>query len=153
MKVYLGADHRGFKLKEKIAAYLSKRGVEIVDCGAKTYDADDDFPKFAQIACLQLIGDDENLDNRAILMCGGGQGMAMAANRFEGVRAAVVHNREETLLTRRDNNANVLALPANELEDEDETWQSIVSAFLDGEFAGLERYVRRNKMLDELEGA
>jgi ribose 5-phosphate isomerase RpiB len=79
--------------------------------------------------------------------------MAMAANRFEGVRAAVVHSRDEMLLARKDNNANVASLPADELEYDIEKWQGIIDAFLEGEFAGLERYVRRNKMLDELDGA
>lgn len=150
MKIYLGADHRGFKMKEKVFAYLTKRDYDVVDCGNKTYDPDDDFTAFAQAACLQLLGDDEATDSRAILMCGGAQGMAMAANRFDGIRAAVVNTRDEALLARKDNNTNVISLPADELENEDELWQSIIDAFLTGKYAKTERYERRNNALDEL---
>jgi ribose 5-phosphate isomerase B len=153
MKVYLGADHRGFELKKKIFAYLEKRGYEVEDVGAKTYDKEDDFPIYAQAACLKLLGDQDEDDSRAILMCGGGQGMAMAANRFEGIRAVVIRDREEIVQARKDNNANVLALPADVVEKDDELTAAIIDAFLTAEFAGLERYVRRNKMIDELEGA
>ncbi|MDR1300136.1 MAG: RpiB/LacA/LacB family sugar-phosphate isomerase [Candidatus Nomurabacteria bacterium] len=152
MKIYLAADHRGFKLKGEIFSYLVKRDYDVVDCGNKTYQPDDDFPFFAQSACLQLLGDADD-ESRAILLCGGGQGMAMAANRFEGVRAVVVRDRAETVLSRKDNNANVLALPADVMEVDAELWQSIVDAFLQAEYAGLARYERRNKMIDELEGA
>lgn len=150
MKVYLGADHRGFKMKEKVFAYLVKRNYDVVDCGNKTYDPGDDFTTFAQAACLQLLGDDEATSPRAILMCGGAQGMAMAANRFDGIRAAVVNTRDEALLARKDNNANVISLPADELEDEDELWQPIIEAFLTGQYAKTERYERRNNALDEI---
>lgn len=150
MKIYLGADHRGFKMKEKIFAYLVKRNYEVIDCGNKLYDPEDDFTTFAQAACLQLLGDDKTEDSRAILMCGGAQGMAMAANRFDGIRAAVVNTRNEALLARKDNNANVISLPADELEDDDELRESIIDAFLTGKYAKIERYERRNNALDEI---
>jgi ribose 5-phosphate isomerase B len=153
MKIYLGADHRGFELKKKIFAYLEKRGYTVEDCGAKTYDKDDDFPIYAQAACLKLLGEQDEDDARAILMCGGGQGMAIAANRFEGIRAVVIRDREEMVQARKDNNANVLALPADIMEKDDELTAAIIDAFLTAPFAGLERYKRRNKMMDELEGA
>ena len=90
MKIFLGADHGGFHLKEKIAAYLSKRGIAWEDVGGKTLDPNDDFPQFAQMAAIKELGEDEKTDPRAILICTGGQGMAMAANRFRGIRAAVI---------------------------------------------------------------
>lgn len=152
MKIYLGADHRGFELKQKVFAYLEKRGYTVEDCGAKAYDKDDDFPIYAQAACLKLLGDQDTEDSRAILMCGGGQGVAMAANRFKGIRAVVIRDREEIIQARKDNNANVLALPADILEKDDQRTAAIINAFLSAEFAGLERYTRRNKMIDELGG-
>ena len=87
MKIYLGADHKGFHLKNKVFAYLQKRGFEVEDVSSKELDPSDDFPQFAAAVSLKIIGDDS--DARGILLCGGGQGMAMAANRFKGVRAIV----------------------------------------------------------------
>ena len=89
MKIYLGSDHQGFQLKEKLFAYLSKRGYDVQDVGDAQLDPDDDFPQFAFIAATKVIGD-EDPDARAILLCGGGQGMCMAANRLSGIRAAVI---------------------------------------------------------------
>ena len=150
MKVYLGSDHAGFDLKEDVFAYLVKRGIEVTDVGPKELDLKDDFPQFAHRAVLQLIGD-EDKDPRAILICGGGQGMAMAANRFRGIRASVIWDSEEARMTRNDNDSNVLCMPARVLLRKDEQiWQDIVDIWLHTEFAGAVRYKRRNAELDEL---
>jgi len=150
MTVYLGADHRGFALKNKIAAYLAKREIPFEDVGDKELNPDDDFPQFAQAAALKLI-DEENDTDKAILICGGGQGMAMAANRFRGVRAIVATTADDARLGRNDNDANVLSLPARILDnDDDQYWQDIVDTFLNTDFAGAARFVRRNRELDEL---
>ena len=76
-------------LKEKVFAYLVKNGYDVQDVGGVELNPDDDFPQFAQAAALKVIGDDSK-DPRAILICGGGQGMCMAANRFKGIRASVI---------------------------------------------------------------
>lgn len=149
MKIYLGSDHRGFHLKEKVFAYLSKREYDVEDVGDKELDPDDDFPQFAQMAALKVIGDEDD-DARAILICGGGQGMCMAANRFRGIRASVIWNEAQAKLTRNDNDSNVLCLPAEILEDDDAQWQAIVDTWLETPFANAERYRRRNRQLDEL---
>ncbi|HET8690274.1 MAG TPA: RpiB/LacA/LacB family sugar-phosphate isomerase [Candidatus Saccharimonadales bacterium] len=148
MKVYLGSDHQGFHLKEKLLAYLSKRGVEVEDVGDKELKPDDDFPEFAAMAAIKLLGEDDTA--RAVLICGGGQGMAIAANRFRGIRAVVIWDEHEAKLSRNDNDANVLCLPAHVVDNDDESWQAIVDAWLDTPFAGAARYVRRNRQLDEL---
>lgn len=149
MKIYLGSDHHGFHLKEKLFAYLSKRGYEVEDLGGKALDPEDDFPQFAQAAALKVIGE-ESGEGRAILLCGGGQGMAMAANRFRGIRASVIWDEKQARLTRNDNDSNVLCMPADLLDDNEPTWQAIVDAWLSTPFAGAERYRRRNRQLDEL---
>jgi ribose 5-phosphate isomerase B len=150
MKIYLGADHLGFHLKNKVFAYLTKRGYDVVDVGNKELDPGDDFPQFAAAAALKLI-DKESDTDRAILICGGGQGMAIAANRFRGVRAIVATTSEDARYGRNDNDANVLSLPARILDnDDDQYWQDIVDTFLATEFAGAARFVRRNRELDEL---
>lgn len=147
MKVFLGSDHRGFHLKEKIFGYLSKRGYDVEDVGDAELDPEDDFPEFAQRAAIKVLGED---DARAILLCGGAQGMAMAANRFRGIRASVIWDEKEAEITRNDNDSNVLCLPARLLENDEAEWQAILDTWLTTEFAGAARYVRRNRQLDEL---
>lgn len=149
MKIYLGADHQGFYLKEKVFAYLIKRGYEVEDVGDNELDPVDDFPEFAQMAATKIIGD-ESKDPRAILLCGGGQGMAMAANRFRGIRASVIWDAYEAKMTRNDNDSNILCLPARIFKDEsDDVWQGILETWLNTPFAGAARFKRRNAQIDE----
>lgn len=150
MKIFLGADHQGYKLKEKIELYLAKRGIEAEDIGNDKIDPDDDFPQFAQLATMRVLGQDESDDPRAILVCGGGQGMAMAANRFKGIRASVVWDSHEAKATRNDNDSNVLCLPARILDDDAELWKDIIDTWLATPFANAQRYRRRNRELDEI---
>jgi ribose 5-phosphate isomerase B len=149
MKIYLGADHQGFAMKEQIFAYLAKRGYEVEDVGDKEMNPEDDFPQFAQMAALKVLGD-ENPDPRAILICGGGQGMCMAANRFRGIRASVVWDAFEAKMTRNDNDSNVLCLPARILEHDEKEWQDIIDTWLKTPFASAPRYKRRNLQIDEI---
>lgn len=150
MKIYLGSDHRGFHMKEEVFAYLSRNNYDVEDVGDGTLDPDDDFPIFAQAAALKVIGHEEKDDPRAILLCGGGQGMCMAANRFRSIRASVIRDANEAKLTRNDNDSNILCLPADQLEHNPEGWQGIIETWLNTPFANAERYRRRNRMLDEL---
>lgn len=149
MNIYLGSDHNGFAMKEKIFAYLSKNGYHVEDVGDKVLDPDDDFPDFAQMAALKVIGDTDP-DPRAILLCGGAQGMAMAANRFRGIRASVVWDAFEAKMTRNDNDSNILCMPARVLENDDEAWKGIIETWLGTPFADAPRYRRRNAQIDEL---
>ena len=149
MTVYIGSDHQGFELKEKIKKYLEKTNRKYFDVGNEVLDKDDDFTDYAKIACLKILAD-EDPKSKAILVCGGGQGMAMAANRFSGIRAAVIWDENEAKLARHDNDANVMALPAHILKDKDLKTKRIVDAFLDSRFSGAMRYKRRNNQLDEI---
>ncbi|MDK2899385.1 MAG: ribose 5-phosphate isomerase [Patescibacteria group bacterium] len=149
MKIFIGSDHRGFHLKEKIFAYLAKHNYDVEDVGGQTLDPNDDFPEFAQAAALRIISS-EDKDPRAILICGGGQGMAMAANRFHGIRASVIWDAFEAKETRNDNDSNILCLPARILEDDESAWQGIVETWLSTPFANAARYRRRNAQIDEL---
>lgn len=149
MNIYLGADHQGFHMKEKVFAYLAKHGYNVIDVGGKELDPNDDFPDFAQMAATKIIGDDSK-DPRAILLCGGGQGMAMAANRFRGIRASVIWDAYEAKMTRNDNDSNVLCLPSRILEDNEEAWEGIIETWLNTPFANAARYKRRNAQIDEM---
>ena len=149
MKIYLGADHNGHHLKENIFAYLVKRGHTVVDVSEGQLDPDDDFPEFAQMAALKVIGD-EDKDPRAVLICGGGQGMCMAANRFRGIRASVIWDAYEAKMTRNDNDSNVLCLPARILDGDDKEWKDIIDTWLKTPFADAPRFRRRNAQIDEV---
>ncbi len=154
MKIFLGSDHNGFHLKEKVFAYLSKNGFDVEDVGDQVLDQDDDFPEFAAQAAIKVIGSEDD-DPRAILLCGGGQGMAMAANRFRGIRASVIWDEHEAKMARHDNDSNVLSLPARLFEDGndaggDQLWKTIIHTWLTTPFAGAERFRRRNRQIDEL---
>ena len=114
MKIFIGADHRGFYLKEKVFEYLKKAGYNVEDIGGFEYDPNDDFPEFARVAVSKIRANEKD-DPRAILICGGAQGMGMAANRYKGIRASVVWDSEEAKWTRNDNDSNVICLPARVL--------------------------------------
>jgi ribose 5-phosphate isomerase B len=147
MKIILGSDHQGFDLKQALFAWLSKEGYEVEDVGDQRPDPSDDYPQFAQLACLKLLGDDDD-NARAILICGGGQGMAMAANRFKGIRASVVWDEHEAKMTRLDNDSNVLSLPARVLDGDMNNVKNIIITWLDTKFSGAARHQRRIQELD-----
>jgi ribose 5-phosphate isomerase B len=148
MKIFVAADHNGFGLKNQIVEYLQKQKYDVVDVGDNTYDPEDDFPTFAQRAVHALL-QSEDPEARAILLCGGGQGMAMAANRFRGIRASVIWDTEEARITRNDNDSNVLALPSRLLQKPSVAFD-IVETWLHAPFANKTRYIRRNNQLDQL---
>lgn len=152
MRVYLGADHQGFFLKNKVRDYLTKAGYQITDYSNEELDPDDDFPKYAKLAAKRVVDEKDDTDV-AILVCGGGQGMCMAANRIKGVRAIVASSVEDATYGRNDNDANVLCLPSRVLDREYNIplWRDIVDAFMNTPFAGAERYIRRNRELDQLD--
>lgn len=152
MRVYLGADHQGFFLKNKVRDYLTKAGYQITDYSNEELDPDDDFPKYAKLAAKRVVDEKDDTDV-AILVCGGGQGMCMAANRIKGVRAIVASSVDDATYGRNDNDANVLCLPARVLDREYNIplWRDIVDAFMNTPFAGAERYIRRNRELDQLD--
>lgn len=136
-------------MKEKVFAYLAKHDYDVEDVGDKEVDPNDDFPEFAQLAALRVLGDEDD-DPRAILICGGGQGMCMAANRFRGIRASVIWDAYEAKMTRNDNDSNVLCLPSRILNKDDELWKDIIDTWLTTPFADAPRYKRRNAQIDEV---
>lgn len=148
MKVYIGSDHQGYQLKQAIFAWLSKEGIDVEDVGDTVPDPQDDYPQFAQMAALKVLGSTDR-DTRAILVCGGGQGMAMAANRFKGIRAAVVWDEDEAKYSRLDNDSNVLALPARVLDGDFNNVRNIITMWLETKFSKAVRHTRRIQELDD----
>lgn len=154
MKIYIGSDHNGHHLKQEMIDYLKSLGHEVIDKGDKEKDPDDDFPVFASQVVHALFEDEEfdhtkTDDVRGILICGSGQGMVIAANRFKGIRAGLVYNHKSAKSIRHDEDSNVAAFPS-ELFDDDESWKKLLDAWLNEPFANASRFVRRNRQLDEL---
>lgn len=145
MKIFISADHNGFRLSRNLLVYLKKAGYSISDDSAPRLDPTDDFPVLAQKAVMDVLNND---DARAILICGSGQGMCMAANRFKGIRACLGYDRESVRAARNDDDSNVLCLPANVLERDEA--KIIVETWLNTPFAAAPRYARRLRELDEL---
>jgi ribose 5-phosphate isomerase B len=151
MIVYLGSDHGGFYLKEKVEAHLVKEGYTVEDVGNNVLDPQDDYPQFAFAAATKVLGSTDT-DPRAVLICKGGQGMAIAANRIRGIRAVVLDDEEEARMSRNDNDANVLSLPARVLEDDEAKAFDIVDIWLKTPFSKAPRHVRRLKEIEEVYG-
>lgn len=147
MKIYIGADHNGFALKKNLIDYLSRAGYEVEDLGDDHLDPEDDFPVFASKVAVAVLGSDD-ADPRGILLCGSGQGVCMAANRFKGIRASLCWDRNSAREARNDDDANVLCLPAKLLESGEAA--IIVETWLNTPFANAPRFVRRLKEIDEL---
>jgi ribose 5-phosphate isomerase B len=147
MKLFMGADHNGFALKAKLAEQLRKAGYDIVDEGDSRLRPDDDFPQFAEATVRAMLASNDK-DARAILICGSGQGMCMAANRFKGIRASLVWDSLEARAARNDDDSNVLCLPARYLQENDAI--SITETWLSAPFAGATRFKRRLEELDRL---
>lgn len=143
MKIYIGADHRGFNLKEAIKKQLAAQGKEVVDMGAAAYDKDDDFPDYAK-RVAEKIGEDP--DGRGIVICGAGFGVDIAANRFRGVRSALALSPEHITAGRHDDDVNVLALPADFFNEAQAL--AIVEKFLSTPFGTDARYARRIGKID-----
>jgi len=141
-RIYVGADHAGFALKAKLVEELLRQGFDPVDVGPATLDPTDDYPDFAKPVAAAVSG---GAVRRGVLTCGTGLGMAYAANRYPGVRAAVAWNAEIAALSRRHNDANVLVLPSRFVSEDDGV--AILRQFLDTEFEG-GRHQRRVEKIE-----
>lgn len=140
MKVPIASDHAGYPAKEIVKKLLTEMGYEPLDLGTDSEESVD-YPDMA-VPVSERIRDQK--DPIGILICGSGQGMCMTANRFDGVRAALVYNEKVASLTRQHNNANILCLPGREL-DEDQL-RKILRAWFSADFEGGRHERRVNKI-------
>lgn len=150
MKVYLGADHNGFAMKNQLRELLRKLGYEVLDEGDEALNPDDDFPQFAAKAINALKASDD-AEAKAVLICGSGQGMCMAANRYKGIRASLCWEEAEARASRNDDDSNVLCLPARYIDITHA--EAIAKVWLETAFAGAPRFKRRIRELDEIGGS
>jgi ribose 5-phosphate isomerase B len=143
--IYIGSDHAGYELKEKIKEFLKEQNYKVKDMGAFKLDSEDDYPDFI-IPVAESVAKDPG--SFGIILGGSGEGEAMSANRIEGVRAAEYYGGDPEIIkvSRLHNNANILSLGARFLNEEDA--REVVSLFLETKFKGEERHVRRIKKLE-----
>ncbi len=147
MKVYLGSDHRGFKIKEKIKVWLLEHDYEVLDQGAHTLDENDDYTTFAgRVASSVAL----NRNSMGILACGSGVGVDVMANKFDGARSSIGKEPEQVEAGRRDDDMNILVIAADYTSDGEAI--EMVEKFLETEFAeNTERYQRRLRDIARVE--
>jgi len=138
MTIYIGADHRGFHLKDKLAQWLQEEGHDVIDCGNTVYDPNDDFPDFS-FAVADHVSKDQG--SRGVVICGSGGGVTIAANKVKGVRCTTAVHVADVKHNRQHDDINVLAL-SSDYTDYDEA-KELLAAFLLIAYEAQERYVRR----------
>lgn len=142
--IYLGADHAGFKLKEKIKIFLDSEKIKYTDLGAFNYDKLDDYPDYAKKVCKKLL---KEKNSKGILICGTGQGMCIAANKFKGIIASPVFNVETAEHAKKDNNARIICLGSKFVDEE--LARKIIKKWLKTKF-GRGRHLRRLNKIKRL---
>jgi ribose 5-phosphate isomerase B len=147
VKIYIDADHNGYALKHELIDYLRRSGHAVVDVGAPKKDPADDFPLSASRVVHEMRASNDE-DVKGILICGSGQGVCMAANRFKGIRASLVWDNYEAKAARNDDDSNVLCLPARVVTAEKA--KTLTHVWLTTAFAGATRFKRRIDELDEM---
>jgi len=146
--IYLGADHRGFKLKEKIKKWLKKWEVEYEDLGNVNYEKKDDYVDFAE-KVAEAVGLDK--EAKGILICRSGVGMDIVANKVKKVRSVLGFNKKQVKMAVRDDQVNVLSLAANYISQYKA--KCLVKAFLKAKPKMKKRYLRRIKKINKIEEA
>jgi len=145
MKVIIGSDHAGFKLKEKIKKYLKMKKIEYIDLGTDSLESVD-YPDYALEVAKQVA---RSKDRRGILVCGTGTGMTIAANKVKGIRAVAAYDVYSARMSRMDNDTNVLGLRGRYFPYE--KVKKIINIWLNTPFSGEPRHERRLKKISGLE--
>ena len=155
MKIFVGTDHAGYVLKEKLVSSLKLQGHEVIDKGAYGYKEDDDYPDFVIPVAREVSRDPDN--SRGIILGATGEGEAITANKFPHVRAVIYYGEAHSVVddeanilvrSREHNNANVLSLAARYLTEED--MLKSVNLWLDTPYSNGERHVRRLAKIDKI---
>lgn len=139
MELYIAADHNGFEMKRELTAWLRQQGHTVTDLGPNQFEKTDDYPDFA-VRLAEMVAENTD-DRRGILICGSGVGMAVAADKVPGIRAALIHDPAIATVAQRDDNINVLALGAAYIDID--TTKQVISNWLSTPFSGQERHRRR----------
>ncbi|MFA6463568.1 MAG: RpiB/LacA/LacB family sugar-phosphate isomerase [Candidatus Paceibacterota bacterium] len=147
MKILIATDHAGFELKGKLVVFLESLGYEVKDFGAYSYNGNDDYPDFVIPLAKEIS---ENPDLKGIIIGGSGQGEAIAANRFKGVRCAVYYGGDMRIInfSREHNDSNILSLGARFLKEEES--ERAIKIWLETEFSNEIRHINRNEKIDNI---
>lgn len=143
--IYLASDHAGFALKEKVKTWLTELGVEFTDLGPTEFNPGDDYPVYAKPVAEKVSSG----EGEGILICDTGEGMAIAANKFTGVRATLVTDDLTASRSKEHNNSNILVLGSELQSDEDA--KRFLEIWFSTPFSGEERHQRRLGEIEELE--
>ena len=146
MKVFLGSDHRGYFLKEKIAKWLFEWKYDYLDVGAQSLDLTDDYTKYAS-EVASLVANEKG--GRGIVLCGSGVGVDATVNKFDGIRASVGKTKGQIEAGRNDDDMNILVIAAD-YTDEYEA-RDMVKTFLETKFEGKEKFKKRIKEIEKIE--
>lgn len=146
MKVYIGADHRGFQLKEVIKSLLTKKQIPYEDLGNLVFDQQDDYPEFAEKVALKVS---KQKGSVGIVVCGSGVGVDVVANKVDGVRSALVTSPEQLRQAREDDDVNVLAFAADFVKQEE--IPALLDAFISTEYDPTPSHMRRLEEVKKIE--
>lgn len=147
MKIFVGADHRGFEMKELVSKWVEEMGHEVEDLGAHTLDPDDDYTTFAGRVASSVAGTPGSM---GILMCGSGVGVDVMANKFDGVRSSIGKEPKQIAAGRRDDNMNVLVLAVDFTENGEA--REMIRSFLETGFnKNVKRYNLRLRDIKKVE--
>lgn len=138
MNIYIGADHRGFQVKEEIKPWLMGQGREVIDCGNDHLDPADDFPDFAFAVASRVVADP---GSRGIVICGSAGGVVIAANKVKDARAVMAVTQADVRHNREHNDANILGIAADYLSLEQA--RKLTDIFLNTKYLADERFERR----------
>lgn len=146
MKIFIGADHRGYELKEKIAKWLYELGRDYQDLGAQSLEPHDDYTKYAE-EVASLVAKTEGA--RGVLLCGSGVGVEVVANKFDGIRASIGKSVLQVEAGRNDDDMNVLVIAADYTSEKEA--KAMLIAFLETKFSGKARYEQRLEEIEKIE--
>ncbi len=152
--IYLGADHGGFPLKEKVKTWLTEWKYQFQDLGAASLNPEDDFPQYALDVAEQIAPNQEKKDtwsnhDKGILFCRSAGGVIIAANKVKGIRAVATWDERSAIHAREHNDANIIALPGDWTDDE--TAKKIIQAFLTTAVSSEPRHLRRMRQISDYE--
>ena len=146
MRVIIGADHRGFALKEDLKMFLEAGSYNVEDIGAESFVSTDDYPDYAQVVGAKVASEK---GSRGIVVCGSGEGVCVVANKVPGVRAAAVYSTDLAQSAREHLDANVMTLSADATDQD--TARAIALVFLTTDFSKEERHIRRIEKITNIE--
>lgn len=145
MTIFIGADHRGYHLKDKIIEYLQSKNIRVEDLGNYDYDPEDDFPVYANKVAEAVLQNPKN--HLGIVICGSGAGVCIAANRYKGIYSTIALNVEQIKSARAHDHINILALASDHITEDQA--KEFIDTFLDTQLKTQTKYIRRLQMVDE----